>query len=769
MAGGSPSFTSHPHVAAAAPGDWPPDLLRRMAETVGDLGPWGWQPPYALFDDDPGFRPGGFGRGVSGTVADRHAGRNLPLYWSEVDLRGFRVLSRWLWDTNPFMIGFGRRLTDYHVRKGFQWQACLAGQRKQPYATAAAQGESADGRLATRAQNILDAWRDRYAWPLRSREGFLRLHRDGEFASRFGWERRGDLPWVRWVEPEQIGSPVGDTDSANSFGVRTAPGDAETVTGYYVRDADGDGTRGDWVAAGKLVFAKANVDAKVKRGLPDSFSVHEYLDESKKLVRNMLVVAAAQAAIAWREKFPLATAAQVQALIPTTAVNLQVPPWLNGGQTVYSQQLAAGTVLRTEGSREFEAGPVSTGVASYVEAEQAALRACCVRWGFPPYMTAKADDVNFASSLTAGSPFALAVEGGQVEWGAVEKAVAVKVLDLACESGLLTPEERKRLDVEVVAPSVITPDPAADTQRRKVLYDARVLDPYTWMQEEGYDPSHVEANWQAWRERNPRPDPVAPPAVPSVVVGEDRAGLVRTTVTDRNGVTRHVWTRPEDADHVAGAGDGPPSLPPAGSLVGRAVGRLKAVGSAALDTRVGRFLVRAEHTLALIAHKTREVAAGAAARRRPPLDADGIARLTRVLAVADFVGSFVAGGVVAATIHPLAGKVTSTSLPTVSVLYVAYAAVRDPAGTWAAARQVVADTLRGRAAAHEAAEPAALADKLAALFAGPDADWREALYLAALAATDDPDRAADVAARAGETPADLPTPTPADFGEEGRP
>jgi hypothetical protein len=514
-------LTDPPAAAPTNHNTWPPDLVRRIRESFDAASPWAAGAlPYALFDDDPGFRPGGWGRGVSGTIADRKGGRDLPLYWSEIDLRGFRVLSRWLADTNPFMIGFHRRLQDYHIRKGFQWQACLKGQKKQPYATAAAQSESEDGRLITRAQNILDAWRDKYAWPMRSREGFLRLHRDGEVAQRFGWERRGELPWVRWIDPERIGSPTGSTSDDDSFGLRNAPGDVETITEYFVRDPDGSGQQGTWTPSSSIVFHKTNTDATVKRGLPDSFSVHEYLDESRKLVRNMLTVASAQAAIAWREKFPTATEDQIRAILPMDTVNTQVPPWANGGQTVYSEKLAAGTVLRTEGNREFEPGPVSEGVPSYIEVEQAALRACCVRWGFPAYMTAKSDDVNFASSITAGSPFALAVEGGQVEWTAVERATAVKVLDMACACGLLTPLERARLDVEVVAPTVMTPDPNVASARRKILFDSEIIDPYTWQQEEGYDPAHIEANWKAWRERNPRPEPapvnpLAPPSPPS--------------------------------------------------------------------------------------------------------------------------------------------------------------------------------------------------------------------------------------------------------------
>jgi hypothetical protein len=226
----------------------------------------------------------------------------------------------------------------------------------------------------------------------------------------------------------------------------------------------------------------------------------------------------------------------------------------------------------------------------------------------------------------------------------------------------------------------------------------------------------------------------------------------------------HHWHKPGGGAEggTAPAGD---ATHPRLAKLGR---HLLHVGSAALHSKLGRVLMAVEHGLGIIAHKFRDVAKEAALRRKPPMSADGVQRLGRLLAVADFIASGVAGGIVGAVIHPVAGKITSTSLPTVSVLYLAYSAARDPAGTWAAARQVAHDTLHGTG--HKAAElgdPGSLADALAALLSLPDADWREAVFLAALAEGVTPERAAQVAAAAPAQPAELPTATPADFGEEG--
>jgi hypothetical protein len=825
MAAGTVTYTSDPvgpprPAAPAFPADIPPALAARFRESY-DWFHYGGYPTggggtFHQFDGPPNL-PAGYGRGATGSLGDRKGGKDLPRFWSELDLRGYRVMSRWLWDTNPFMIGFGRALTDYHIGKGWQWQACRKGQKKQAYATGAAQADP----LTTKAQNVLDGWRDQVGWPLLSREGFRRLHRDGEVVQRLTPGRPGHYPEHRFVNPEQIGSPTGETSGPDSYGVRRGRGDGADEGGptlsVYVRDHDGDGAEGRWEdaapgdPAARVLFHKTNTDSDVKRGLPDSFSVHEPLDECRKLVRNMVVVACAQSAVAWLEKFPTAGAAQVGAGIPTGSPRYDTQP--PGSATIYSDRIDAGTVLRTEASREYEPGPVTTGVTSYVEAEQAALRMACVRWGFPPYLTAKADDINFASSLTAGSPFAVAVEGGQIEWGAVEKATALKVLDLAVESGLLTWEERQQLDVEAIPPAVVSPDKGADTERLLGLLREKVVDPYTVQQELGYDPSHIEANWKAWNERNPQPaaapaPPQQPPEPPDPFDGglgesrrrrawreewarggdateaaldaafarflEDRTGLVKKQITNKAGHKQTVWVAPNDHDgdgytdpgRVGSPADAPsPAAPASTTPVHRAVAAVKKFGSAAMQTRLGKVIVWAEHKLAVIAHKTREVAAEAGRRRKPPMTEDGIKRLNRVLAVADFIGGTVAGGLIGATVHPLAGKFTSTSLPTVSALYVAYSAVRDPAGTWAAARQVARDTLAGKSHAHEGTTPD-LADRLAALLGGDDADWREAVFLAALAETGDAARACEVAEAAGPMPEQLPEPTADDFGGE---
>jgi hypothetical protein len=514
----------------------------------------------ALLDSPP------FGwRGTSGSVSDRAHGRKLPVFWSELDLRWYRVLARHLADTNNFAIGFLGHLVGYNVRKGFGWQACRKGVKKTAYQTV---GTTSDP-LVAKAQQILDSWRDANQWPITAREAFLRWRRDGEAFGRLfagGWDA---LPAFRFVEPEQVGAPDGDTSRETSFGVRTAPGDVKDVVSYYVRDLDGDGLEGEWVGAEKIVHIKSNVDSCVKRGVTDFLPMSTELEGVRQLLRAMLDTSNEQAKIAWMEKFPNAVVEQVRALLPQRAssepqYNTGLSGWpYTGQQSLYSLNgFRPSRVVRVEGTREFEPGPTSAGVGNFLLVEQACLRGCCARWGMPENFTSDASNNNLASIIAAGSPFVVAIEGSQLAWGSCwERPIALKVLDAAVDAGMLTQEERRQLDVETTEPAVVTPEPDKDAARIVSLNAARLLSPQTAQQQLGLDPQHEAANFKA-AEPAPQPqqpgnDPKGGGAAELLGLGEGKKKAVSEAAPGpppRPGLVwnddTHRWRHPETGEEV---------------------------------------------------------------------------------------------------------------------------------------------------------------------------------------------------------------------------
>src|SRR5580704_14529317 len=88
-----------------------------------------------------------------GTILDRRSGKNLPLVWTELDLREFRRWARVICDVNPFAVGFLGLLVDFHIRLGFAWHVHQKG------LPAADQGQEEDP-LVGQVQALLDRWRD---------------------------------------------------------------------------------------------------------------------------------------------------------------------------------------------------------------------------------------------------------------------------------------------------------------------------------------------------------------------------------------------------------------------------------------------------------------------------------------------------------------------------------------------------------------------------------------------------------------------------------
>lgn len=540
MGGNSYTFTSDDYdghslaVGAPAPSRHTPNHLQEsfLAKVREDFDylpiPW-----LRANDDWQSWGEGGQNLpflGTSGTVSDRRGGRDVPLFWNEIDLRFHRIMSRWLCDSNPFAIGFLGRLVDYHVRKGFGWQACMRGGKKIPYA---GPGSSP---LIIRAQNILDVWRDANMWPVKSREAFRRWCRDGETFGRFfsgGWDR---LPAFRFAEPEQIGSPDGMTDGAESFGIRCDADDVETKRAYHVWSMEEPGV-GDWIDAEGVVHVMRNVDGTVKRGIPDFYPLYSSLENARRMVDSIIVTSLRQAAIAWREQFPTATSQQIGAMVPMMGGQPVGPEAaatsLPGGFGRRRNGYPPGTVQRTEGNRQFADGPTAAGNANFLLTVAAAIRACCVRWGFPEYVgSADASNNNFASLLVSDSPMAVSIDGTQLVWGSCwERPIALKVLDHAMRAGYLTYAERRQLDVEVTEPANHSNQPLEDTQRRSLLNEKFVTCLDTWRQEEGYDPQHEsegiirdqKAKAKAAAATNQPPSPAAPPGGPAPTpLGESR-------------------------------------------------------------------------------------------------------------------------------------------------------------------------------------------------------------------------------------------------------
>ena len=125
----------------------------------------------------------------------------------------------------------------------------------------------------------MDEWLYENDWGHKQQENQRRLDRDGEVIIRFVKNKKLLL---RYVEPYELYQPKTKADYSNLFGVQVDPEDVETVEGYWINDK--------LVKPTEIQHRKANVDSKVRRGIPLLHPVKENLRRVDKIYRNMAIV-----------------------------------------------------------------------------------------------------------------------------------------------------------------------------------------------------------------------------------------------------------------------------------------------------------------------------------------------------------------------------------------------------------------------------------------------------------------------------------------------
>ncbi|MEN6558301.1 MAG: phage portal protein [Thermoguttaceae bacterium] len=454
------STPTHQKTAAAQSDPRPPCLERRLLEAFDELWDGFVDPTEAVCDVDglPWTRLGG-------SLAGGALG--MP-YLDEAQLAQIRDQCRALAVSNEFAINGHENRISYIVGSGHTYRAIA---RRDPNAEP----------LAFQVQAILDEFVRLNHWHKRQQEIVRRTDRDGECFLRL-FSLADGTTRVRFVEPAQVSSPTGSSDS---FGIRTELRDVETVLGYWI-DAR-------WVDASEVQHRKANVDANVKRGLPLFFPVRKNLRRAEKLLRNMSVVAEIQSAIAVIRKHRAATGAGLEQFVAGQAD--ATVRHAATGRTSHFQRYAPGTILDAMAGTDYEFPAAGIDAGRYVTVLQAELRAIASRLVMPEFMlTSDASNANYASTMVAEGPAVKMFERLQYEMLEDDIALLWQAVRHAVASGRAPAAAIDEVEIRGIPPRLAVRDRLKDAQADQILVKNGAMSVQTMAMRHGLNPEQ-EQRW----------------------------------------------------------------------------------------------------------------------------------------------------------------------------------------------------------------------------------------------------------------------------------
>jgi len=425
------------------------------------------------------------------SIADRRWGHNWPFWRSENELAIWRARGRLLCGMSANAQGLQNGLDSYIIGKGFKWEF-------KPK-----KGSVIDKGIVEQGQRLLDDFLEKNRWSQFERESRNRGGEDGEVFIRMFPNTDGTMS-VRFIEPEQV-RDLSRHGVDGTYGIVTKPDDINEVVSYSVSYVapGGSAKEGDDedVPAADIVHIKRNVKSGVKRGLTDfSFGTADAFENASKLLRNMGLGAAVQAAIAGIRQHDVATSAQVDTFLAVDTAYQQQNP--GTGQTDSYQVLDAGSFLDIPKGQNYVPPPGAANGPAHLSIQQALLRTAGARYNAPEWLcSGDASNGNYASSLTAESPFVKSCESEQHFYGKHFKLVITAFTLNAVKAGLIPDYFLDLVDVTYTPPRVQTRNAAEEATTSDVYLRNKVTSPQIVAAQQGLEWDQVEADWEEYEER----------------------------------------------------------------------------------------------------------------------------------------------------------------------------------------------------------------------------------------------------------------------------
>lgn len=432
------------------------------------------------------------GMGNASLIADHvdRSGSDWPFFRNENDLREMRSDSRLVVGDNDNAKGLLGGLRAYTIGYG-------------PVTTVEMRDtDDEDSGPVDRVTDAIRGLETSFRWQLRCREAFNRSRRDGNCFLRIfpkGSDDSFEFPTIRFVWPEQIRQPPG-VEEEWSYGIKTDPDDAETVIAYAVFPLDGSEEHEE-VPAEEMVHFKINVDSGVKMGIPDfCLSTADRLQLHNELVENMGQGSANQAAIAYVRQHNNQPASTVKVFAKNQADGKSDSPAT--GKFRFFKKIRPGTIIDTNQNTTFLNSPYNAGVAGHLNVSQMMIRNVCVRWNAPEWLgSSDASNNNYASSLTAESPFVIRIIEEQGYYSAMFEELFSKALIFCIGWNGLTEDDLRRTKICVTLPNPVVRNPLEKAQADQLNVSIGAKSPQLIAEENGDDWDRIENDLLALGEK----------------------------------------------------------------------------------------------------------------------------------------------------------------------------------------------------------------------------------------------------------------------------
>lgn len=461
-----------------------------------------------------GLSPTGNVRGEQQFIVqrgDREEGRNPPLYRDELDLLRMLANVRNLATFDSIFLGAAEALNSYTMCGEWAWSAESLEPECPPQLVEAVQREidkfiEANEWIGELDSEIHDVTRE-----------------DGECVVGLypvGDQVRCEYHSAEFLcEPQQsmvLNDYVGcDRPCEWSFGVHVAwdsqlhRWDRMRPLGYHLV-FDGAGREWDYLPTWPQqhledlrcgTHLKRNVARDALRGVSDYWPVWEDFEGNYKLHKGIRSGATIQSYISYIVKhIEGATRENVGEALdeqPLFQYNAAKPKHGSGRR----KRVVPGQIIHIDEGQDFMYSPMgSLNHPIFIDVAQFGLRRLSVRWNMPEYLiSGDASNANYASTLSAGSPFVKSRQKDQAWYRRRFRTIFVKMLRIRFIMGAFSGWVRdwdefvRLVDVQPEAPDVDIQNILELTQRRQILNAAGILDAETWAALEELDPEKVTA------------------------------------------------------------------------------------------------------------------------------------------------------------------------------------------------------------------------------------------------------------------------------------